>query len=145
MTKRMQSIGNVHVDVLQQTRRFIPELAAYAIVRDVVMYVEKEPWLYAQTWVEQSWLRRHRYWLTLDDRPIGRLLFSATTHRSDFDFQALARLPALCDAVATIIAEPSDTLWARRSHFQEHDGRIQLVEVFLPAMLNHLTQIKEQT
>lgn len=102
-----------------------------AIIREVLLLCNNEPWVYARSVMPVNSLTgRLRRLRTFDDRSLGALLFSEPSmRRQPFQLATIAgdssHLPAQL--------HQAETLWGRRSRFELIGRPIMVSEIFLPA------------
>lgn len=136
---RRVSQGQFHVEVLFQ-RWQIPRLSErrllgmgdrdWGLIREVRLHCHNEPWVYARSVLPAtSLVGRLDRLRTLDNRPLGHLLF--TDPHMSRDRYEICRVPAM--AVGASESEQSDGLWGRRSRFLLSGHPIMVSEIFLPA------------
>jgi chorismate--pyruvate lyase len=114
---------------LSERRRLGLRPGEWSLVREVILWVRGEPWVYARSILPASTLTGDLHRLRrLQNSSLGSLLFRQRgLQRAPFELARVdgRKLPAAlaCD----------DMLWGRRSRF-ELDGRPLIVgEIFLPA------------
>lgn len=153
LTKKLtaKSKGHFSVEVLQQSIQAIPfsESKAlrlshrqWAVIREVVLYGNNTPWVYARTVIPlstlQGPLRRLHY---LGNQSLGGQLFSDPSMRREAVEIALLSddyfsQTALHQARKKI--DPVDSTWGRRSVFRLSNKPLLVSEIFLPALfLSH--------
>ena len=134
-----KSFGQFRVEVLQQCVRAIQfsERKALAIatrrwgvVREVVLYGNNTPWVYARTVIPlptlQGSLRRFHY---LGDQPLGKQLFKDPSMRRES--LELARLsPGQLPRRLGVLVPT----WGRRSVFRLSNKPLLVSEIFLPEL-----------
>ncbi|MFT6550335.1 MAG: chorismate--pyruvate lyase [Zhongshania marina] len=136
---RRVSQGQFHVEVLFQ-RWQIPRLSErrllgmgdrdWGLIREVRLHCHNEPWVYARSVLPAtSLVGRLDRLRTLDNRPLGHLLF--TDPHMSRDRYEICRVPAM--AVGAPESEQNDGLWGRRSRFLLSGHPIMVSEIFLPA------------
>ncbi len=112
-----------------------------ALVRQVVLLGEGEPWVFARSLVPLSTLTgRLRQLRQLDTRPLGAFLFSQhNLQRGGIAVSRIDRhhqyLPAQVQGNATV--------WGRRSVFRVDDKPLLVSEVFLPGFYQRLVDKRE--
>lgn len=136
-----KSHGNFHVEVLQQSIQAvtfsekralqIPQ-RQWAVSREVVLYGNQIPWVYARTVIPLSTLQgRLRQLYYLGNKPLGEALFKDPTMQREavevaqFHYQ---QLPSMLN-----VSEPT---WGRRSVFRLSNKPLLVSEIFLPALFN---------
>ncbi|WP_226703399.1 chorismate--pyruvate lyase family protein [Microbulbifer elongatus] len=108
-----------------------------ALVREVLLYGSDEnPWVYARSVLpERTLAGKSRYLRTLDNRPLGELLFSQPDiRRGPIVLNRLERNPR-CRQTELDAIEPS--AWGRRSTFWLHDKPLLVAETFLSSFNPH--------
>lgn len=138
------SRGAFRVDILQQ-RLMRPQLSeqtvlnmpdrGLALVREVLLYGNDQPWVFARSVLPMSSLTgRQRRLRKLDNRPLGALLFAdPSMRRGAMQISRIktGQMPLSGDFEPNILpAEAS--LWGRRSVFYLDQKPLLVSEVFLP-------------
>ena len=154
LTQRLQrmSNGTFAVTVLKQewTKPRRDESIAlgipfgqYALVREVVLSGQGQPWVFARSVMPLSVLQgKLRFLRKLDNRPLGGLLFKNRAIRRGSIFIAQwphAQLPDTLQPEVSRCTNHSrtSTLWARYSIFYHESAGLMVSEVFLPALFNN--------
>ncbi|SHF29522.1 chorismate lyase [Microbulbifer donghaiensis] len=103
-----------------------------ALVREVLLYGRGRPWVYARSVLPMRSLQgKSRYLRSLDNRPLGELLFSEPDiRRGPIVLNQLSRNPH--SELAELAAEGANA-WGRRSTFWLRDKPLLVAEVFLDA------------
>lgn len=135
LTRRLVRLsrGNFRVEVVQQgwqrpTRSEAKALAIptrqCALIREVQLIGNNEPWVYARTIIPASTLTgRHRSLKQLGNRSLGSLLFrDPTMQRGPLQISCLK------------LQHSHTRVWARRSLFYLAGKPLLVCEVFLPAL-----------
>lgn len=135
-----KSGGDFHVELVEQRIQHIPlsERKAlkipprrWAVIREVILYGQHTPWVYARTVIPLSTLkgslRRLHY---LGNKPLGEQLFSNPTMRREPVEVAQLYTEQLPPALSTL-----PTAWARRSVFRLSNKPLLVSEIFLPAII----------
>jgi len=113
-----------------------PQLLAYA--REVYLYADNHPVVFAHSVVA----REHLFgtWAavrSLGSKPLGAMLFAhPLVNRKPLHYKALRANHPLYQRAATLLSDPPNRLWARRSLFHLHGVPLLVTEVFLPEILN---------
>jgi chorismate--pyruvate lyase len=134
-----KSQGDFYVGVIQQRIQNVPltERRAlnipeghWAVIREVILYGQQTPWVYARTIIPlttlQGSLRRLHY---LGNKPLGEQLFSDPSMRREPMEIALLTPQQLPHTLAI-----SSPVWGRRSVFRLSNKPLLVSEVFLPAI-----------
>lgn len=143
LTRRLQQscAGNFHVELISLgwQRPLLDEAQTLgvrpwqrALIRQVRLWCDDQPWVFARTVIPMSSLRgRQRRLVHLGTRPLGAYLFADP---------ALQRSPiqvARVDSGSRLLAAcplSQATLWGRRSVFKLHNHPLLVSEFFLPAL-----------
>ena len=108
-----------------------------ALIREVLLLCGDTPLVFAHTVIPLGALRSR--WQRLGDlgnHSLGATLFAdPTIRRYPLEYRRLNPRHPLFRSAAGHLSAPADRLWARRSLFALGRGRIQVTEVFLPAVL----------
>jgi chorismate--pyruvate lyase len=102
-----------------------------AVVREVILYGNDQPWVYARSVLPLSSLTGRLARLRkLDERPLGALLFADPSMRRDK--LELARVQPAKVALPPELGIFDTPLWGRRSVFYIADKPLLVSEIFLP-------------
>lgn len=103
-----------------------------ALVREVLLYGNEQPWVFARSVLPLSSLTgAQRRWRKLDNRPLGALLFADPSMRRGA--MQISRIKAGQLPLSDILTNPDTSLWGRRSVFYVDQKPLLVSEVFLPA------------
>lgn len=104
-----------------------------ALVRQVLLYCNDTPWVYARTVIPLTSLRGPLRGLTrLGNKPLGAVLFAnKTMRRSEIE---VTRLMPQHPCYASMRQHGRQTIWGRRSVFHLHKKPLLVSEFFLPAI-----------
>jgi chorismate--pyruvate lyase len=106
-----------------------------ALVREVILYGQHTPWVYARSVLPQRTLNGSlRFLRQLDNRPLGALLFSQRDIQRDKPI--VQRYNKHCLPTALQTDNTPAWLWGRSSIFRHHQHGLLVSEVFLPALAN---------
>jgi chorismate--pyruvate lyase len=108
-----------------------------AVVRQVQLLCDDQPWVFARTVIPLPTLRGPGGRLALlGDKPLGEMLFANSTMRR-FEVQVARILPVhrLFHAATFNLHSKPVEIWGRRSVFQLHGKPLLVSEVFLPRLL----------
>lgn len=105
-----------------------------AIIRQVQLLCDGQPWIYARTVIPVTSLRgRLQRLVHLGTRPLGGMLFADPGMRRGTVQLARIRAGQALHAVATVRLQPSPAeIWGRRSVFRIADKPLLVSEIFLP-------------
>ncbi len=149
LTSRLQHLshGQLRVEILNQ-RWAKPRLSEaraleidphrIALIREVILCGNNEPWIYARSVLPQSTLTgRLRCLRQLDNRPLGALLFNDPgMRRSPIE---IASFKADNPLIPESVRSHQQPLWARRSCFFLDAKPLLVSETFLPALVAKIT------
>ena len=101
------------------------------LIREVRLHCNNQPWVYARSVLPAtSLVGRLDRLRTLDNRPLGHLLF--TDPHMSRDRYEICRVPAAALG-ESVTEQDDDGLWGRRSRFVLSGHPIMVSEIFLPA------------
>lgn len=137
--------GNFRVHVLDQawynplhneSRRLGMRYKRMALIREVLLYCDDTPWVFARTVIPKSTLSGKRKFLAnLGSRPLGAVLFSdPNMHRDDFEITKLTTGHYLYEKAVQGLADAPASIWGRRSVFYLQNKPLLVNEIFLPAI-----------
>jgi chorismate lyase len=143
LTERLiqASNGQFRVEVLRQqwgvarhdeTRMLGIKSRQAALIREVILHGNNQPWIYARSVLPAKSLERSlRHLKRLGNKPLGAILFSDPhMQRSDIE---IAQLHA--KQLPVIVNHP---VWGRRSVFFLHHQPLLVSEIFLPSFIKQL-------
>ena len=145
LTLRLQQLcqGALHVSVLSQQwghprldeRRVLRmQSGRRALIRQVELLCDTQPWVYARTIIPaRSLVGARRRLARLGNRPLGAMLFSERgMQRSGVELaRVIPGQDLFADAVCGLTQVP-DEIWGRRSLFQIAGRPLLVSEIFLP-------------
>ncbi|WP_445946882.1 chorismate--pyruvate lyase family protein [Shewanella sp.] len=115
-------------------------------VREVLLCLDDTPWVFARTLVPQALLDfKSQAFTQLGNKPLGELLYSSPEiipgkiELARFDKDC--KLAQLAASLAQNVSEP---LWGRRRHFSLKQTNLTVSEIFLPAAVAHIHQLKKK-
>jgi chorismate--pyruvate lyase len=112
------------------------EPGRYVWTREVQLFCDVQPWVFARTMIPAATLRGGEQRLKrLGDRPLGELLFTdPCAQRGKVQIARITPGQRLHRRAFGVLAEAPAAIWGRRSLFRI-DGRPLLVcEIFLPGL-----------
>jgi chorismate--pyruvate lyase len=143
LTERLRSLCGTHfrLEVLHEPSTGWDSLvptdsttATNGFKREVVMWCDDKPCIYATTSVSESTASMHPWLQTLGTEPLGERLQSlADVTRSDFEFTCVQASGT--DAHTLGRSSVTGELWARRSKFTIKSHELTVIEVFLPGLV----------
>jgi chorismate--pyruvate lyase len=115
---------------LEERRQLELRDRSRALIREVLLYGNGQPWVYARSVLpERSLAGKSRYLRSLDNRPLGQLLFSEPDiRRGPIVLNHLQRNPR-CQL--PVIQELHQRAWGRRSTFWLRGKPLLVAEAFL--------------
>jgi chorismate--pyruvate lyase len=110
--------------------------ARLAWVRQVTLYCNDVPWVYARTVIPKTTLSgKERRLAFLQNRSLGQILFSdPTMRRLNFEIAQIAKGEKLHHLACANVKNKTSTLWGRRSVFLLSDKPLLVSEFFLPGL-----------
>jgi chorismate--pyruvate lyase len=104
-----------------------------ALVRQVRLLCDDQPWVYARTVIPRSTLRGgERRLAHLGARPLGAALFAdPTMEREPMEIVQLITGQTLFDVATLGLAAPAKEIWGRRSVFRLSGKPLLVSEIFL--------------
>jgi chorismate--pyruvate lyase len=145
LTRRVVAVcpGRFRVEVVsQEWRRPLLDEAqvlgvhggGYALVRQVYLLCDEQPWVFARTVIPRTTLTgQERRLAHLRARPLGEVLFAdPSMRRGEVQIARLAAGNCLFrHATQRLVAKPA-SIWGRRSLFTLSDKPLLVNEIFLP-------------
>lgn len=115
---------------LEERRTLNLRERSHALIREVLLCGNGQPWVYARSVMpERSLAGKTRHLRTLDNRPLGELLFSrADMKRGPIVLNHLQRNPR---CTLGELADMPTHAWGRRSTFWLEDKPLLVAETFL--------------
>lgn len=106
----------------------------HALIRQVYLYCNDTPWVFARTVIPYSTLHgKEKRLAHLQNRPLGAVLFAdPTMRRSEVEVAEIRRGQKLFHTATDGLAARPETIWGRRSVFYLHDKPLLVSEIFLP-------------
>ena len=145
LTERLvkKSQNQFYVDILRQTWGSADpseavllgqECADPCLIREVLLYCHRQPWVYAKTVMPESSLHNELAHLRcFDNQPLGQLLFNTPgLIRSKFEVAQFTENHLPSD-VLNVIGDSPICQWGRRSKFVVYEKPLLINEIFLPA------------
>ena len=137
--------GRFRVEVLQQgwqvpmrneSQRLGIRNGRIALVREVYLYCNDTPWVFARTVIPRSTLTgTQRYLAHLGNKPLGAALFSdPSMERDELEVSCLAAGQSLFATATQKMRDIPACIWGRRSIFRVGDKPLLVAEIFLPTL-----------
>lgn len=109
----------------------------HALIREVLLYCDNTPWVFARSVLPRKTLTGPRRVLgKLGNRPLGEILFSdPKIQRDALEIAQIKKEQRMYSCATDCLSSPPDFVWARRSVFHLHKKPLLVNEVFLPLIL----------
>jgi len=123
--------------MLNEVQRLGMHVRHMALVREVLLYCDDTPWVFARTVIPRRTLTgRCKHLANLGSRPLGAVLFADPHMRRDAIEVAklTAGQPLYARAVQALSYIPP-SIWGRRSVFYLRDKPLLVNEIFLPGIV----------
>lgn len=120
--------------LLNEATRLRVQADQAALIREVYLYCDTVPWVYARTIIPHTTLTgRQRHLAHLGSRPLGAALFADPTMcRDEVEVACMRPIHRLFDTATAALAQTPETIWGRRSVFYVGGKPLLVNEVFLP-------------
>jgi len=139
------SDGNFKVRVMNQSwgtplwnesKRLGMRERQVALIREVFLYCNDEPWVFARTVIPRTTLTgKENYLANLGSKPLGAVLFSDPNMRRDqFEVTSLHGGDLLFAHANQLASKNPTEIWGRRSAFYLSGKPLLVNEIFLPAI-----------
>ncbi len=148
MTRQLEALGQASLRVMVCQHKWeLPERneamllnipnRQYALVREVFLLMNDNPWMFARTVFPKATLQGELYRLRfLGDKPLGKVLFqNPLLKRSSFQFATLTQEHSLFSKSCKLDNTVPNKLWTRQSQLFIKEKRLLLKEVFLPKLI----------
>jgi chorismate--pyruvate lyase len=108
-----------------------------ALIREVYLYCDNTPWVYARTIIPHTTLRgRERYLAHLGNRPLGEVLFAdPAMQRDEVEVACIRPTYRLFNIATAALDQVPSEVWGRRSVFYTGQKPLLVNEMFLPPLL----------
>jgi chorismate--pyruvate lyase len=106
----------------------------HALIRQVHLYCDDKPWVFARTVIPHTTLRGKELHLAhLQNKPLGAVLFSEPTmRRSEVEVAEIRPGQSLFHTATARLNYDPAAIWGRRSVFYLHGKPLLVSEIFLP-------------
>ena len=143
--------GKFRVDVVSlkwqrpmrnEARRLGLRLHQRALIREVRLLCNEQPWVFARTVIPFRTLKGAlRYLVRLGTRPLGAVLF-ADPHmqREELELACINRNMSLFESAMPNGTANTSCIWGRRSVFYLENKPLLVSEIFLPGLPSHPLQ-----
>jgi chorismate--pyruvate lyase len=146
LTERIRTLSPRGVRLrLRGQHRVMPDPDARALLdcdaepvlaREIELLTDDVPLVFARTLIPETTLRSHPWLRELGETPLGEALAALPElRRGPLEFAGVPMRSELYARALENLAEPSSTLWMRRSWFGLPEVKLLVTEVFLPAVL----------
>ncbi len=108
-----------------------------ALIREVILHCDGEPWVFARSVLPRKTLTgRRRFLGKLGSRPLGEVLFSDPyIQRDDLEIAEIKKGQRMFGCATQCLNKSPELVWGRRSVFYLHKKPLLVNEVFLPPIL----------
>ncbi|MCG6887430.1 MAG: chorismate lyase [Proteobacteria bacterium] len=108
-----------------------------ALIREVYLYCDASPWVYARTIIPPTTLSgRQRHLAHLGNRPLGEMLFAdPAMWRDEVEIACIRPAYRLFNIATAALGEAPTEIWGRRSVFYTGKKPLLVNEIFLPPLL----------
>ncbi len=147
LTSRLREAcaGKFYVKVLEQTwrtplhselRRLGMPYRQTALIREVLLYCDDTPWVFARTVIPKRTLSgKRKYLANLGSRPLGAVLFADPHMRRDeIEVAKLRAGQPLYERAVQALSDVPPGIWGRRSVFYLQGKPLLVNEIFLPGI-----------
>ena len=139
--------GRFQVRVLSQTwraplhneiKRLGMRERQMSFIREVYLYCDDQPWVFARTVIPRTTLRgRQKHLAHLGSRPLGAVLFADPhMHRDEIEVTCLQAREQLYHKAVVALSQRPANIWGRRSVFYLNDKPLLVNEIFLPGIVH---------
>lgn len=130
---QVQLLGQREAPLLADEQAWLGPQAS-CVVREVILWCDAEPWVFARSVFPLSALEQHQLRLDqLGERPLGEHLFQQPDlQRSELEVSSFAATTKVGQLHQQLGYAPS-TLWGRRSRFTAVAQHVLVAEVFIGA------------
>ncbi len=148
LTRRVREVcdGRFRVEVIRQGwgRPMLNEAIRLgvqenrrALIREVYLYCDRIPLVYARTIIPHTTLRgRQRYLAHLGTRPLGEVLFAdPAMQRDEVEVACIRPANRLFHIATATLGSIPEEIWGRRSVFYTGSKPLLVNEVFLPSLV----------
>ena len=122
------------VPMQNESQRLGIRRGGIALIREVYLYCDETPWVFARTVIPRSTLKgRQRYLAHLGNKPLGAALFSdPSMQRDELEVTCLGAEQGLFGSATRRVETRSACIWGRRSIFRVGNRPLLVAEIFLP-------------
>ncbi len=122
--------------LLHEARALGMRAGGYALVRQVYLLCDDQPWVYARTVIPRTTLTGpERRLAHLRTRPLGEVLFAdPSMRRGAVEIACLTPREPVFHMATRRLASPPAVIWGRRSVFTLSAKPLLVNEIFLPAI-----------
>lgn len=120
--------------MLNESRSLKMRLSSRALVREVHLLCDDQPWVFARTVIPPHTLRgKQRRLAKLGKKPLGAVLFAdKTMQRSEMEIARITPGQQLYQLATHHLHQPEEVIWGRRSVFYLNKHPLMVSEIFLP-------------
>lgn len=148
--------GRFHVRVVSQTwqrplrneaQRLGIKPHRLALIRQVYLYCDDIPWVFARTVIPHKTLTgKQKFLAHLGSRPLGAVLFADPHMRRDeIEVTCLRTGERMYRDAVAMLPQPPDCVWGRRSVFYLNNKPLLVNEIFLPGVTDQADTTRHNT
>lgn len=107
-----------------------------ALIREVYLYCDDTPWVFARTVIPHKTLSgRQKFLAHLGSRPLGAVLFADPHMRRDeIEVTCMRSGERMYRDAVAVLAQAPECVWGRRSVFYLNNKPLLVNEIFLPGV-----------
>ena len=133
---RVEVLSEKKIELTQEQADVIGIQSQQALCREVVLYGNDKPRIYAQSWIPLAQLSLNSDFLTLGSKPLGEFIFQ----HPNLIRENLMLASFLSDSAIAPLLESlhltNENVIARRSIFHLEELKLMVCEAFLPGAFN---------
>lgn len=134
---RVEVVGHQYErPLLDEIQTLNMRLARFALVRQVLLYCDNQPWVFARSVIPKKTMTgRQRRLGSLGNKPLGAVLFADRSMRRDeMEIARITPEHAIYNVALQAVSRKPAEIWGRRSVFYLDDKPLLVSEIFLPAI-----------
>lgn len=124
--------------MLNETKSLNMRISSHALVREVHLLCDGQPWVFARTVIPPHTLRgKQRRLAKLGKKPLGAVLFAdKSMHRTEMEIACITPDQQLYQLATRHLEGSEQPIWGRRSVFFLNKHPLMVSEIFLPQIGN---------
>ena len=125
--------------ILNESRRLMQSSNRLALVRQIYLLCNGQPWVFARTVIPKSTLRGAQHQLAhIGDKSLGSILFSDPTMRRDIiEITCMRNEQSVFNIATRSLIEKPNLIWGRRTVYYLSKKPLLVSEFFLPNIIKH--------